>query len=205
MRKTLTLLSLIGIALINPLSSVVSQVPPGLQIPVPSINPQVSSLPPLPTRPLKLIDAGNECKSAARCVGWDEQLFWKEGKAGDRQALLASIDNSLRYLDTPTAARIYQNYPIREITLDRTRRSLLRFRQLLVASKSAAQLQAAVNREFVFYKSVGNDGNGTVKYTAYYQPVYTASRVRTEEYKYPLYREPSDLDQWSKPQPKRME
>jgi membrane-bound lytic murein transglycosylase A len=202
MRKTLTLLSLMGIALISPLSSVVSQVPPGLQIPVPNINPQVPSFAP---PPLKLIDAGDECKPAVRCLGWDEQLFWKKGKAGDRKALLASIDNSLRYLNTPTAAAKYQNYPIREITLDRTRRSLLRFRQLVVASKSAAQLQAAVNQEFVFYKSVGNDGNGTVKYTAYYEPVYSASRVRTEVYKYPLYREPSDLQQWAKPQPKRLE
>jgi membrane-bound lytic murein transglycosylase A len=82
---------------------------------------------------------------------------------------------------------------------------LLRFRQLVVTSKSPAELQAAVRREFVFYKSVGNDGKGTVKFTAYYEPVYTASRVKTSVYKYPLYRLPPDFNQWAKPHPKRID
>jgi membrane-bound lytic murein transglycosylase A len=100
---------------------------------------------------------------------------------------------------------VYQNYPIKEITLDRVRRSLIRFRQLVVNSKSISQLQAAVNREFVFYKSVGNDGKGTVKFTAYYEPLYTASRTPTAVYKYPLYGRPLDLDGWAKPHPKRID
>jgi membrane-bound lytic murein transglycosylase A len=82
---------------------------------------------------------------------------------------------------------------------------LVRFRQLVVSSQSAAELQAAVRREFVFYQSVGNDGKGTVKFTAYYEPVYTASRVRTAVYKYPLYRLPPDFQKWPKPHPKRID
>lgn len=85
------------------------------------------------------------------------------------------------------------------------RRSLIRFRQLVVKSKSAAQLQAAVQREFTLYQSIGNDGKGTVKFTAYYEPVYQASRVKTAEYKYPLYRLPPDFDKWVKPHPKRVD
>jgi membrane-bound lytic murein transglycosylase A len=142
------------------------------------------------------------------CLGWDEQLFWGgkgKGNAGDRSALIQSIDNSLRYLQAPSAAKRYENYPVKEITLDRVRRSLLRFRELVRTSKSAAELQAAVRREFTFYKSVGNDGKGTVKFTAYYEPVYAASRVRTSEYKYPIYGLPPDFKQWQKPHPKRVE
>lgn len=132
--------------------------------------------------------------------------FWgQRGKIGDRNALLASIDNSLVYLTKKEAIAAYQNYPMKEITLDRVQRSLLRFRQLVISSQSAAQLQAAVSREFVFYQSVGNDGRGTVKFTAYYEPVYTASRVRTAIYKYPLYRLPADFSQWRKPHPKRID
>lgn len=206
MRKTLALLSLTGIALVNPLWSAVAQVPNLLPLPVPT-TPEIL-LPPVPTTPqippLEPVALGS-CAPRHACLGWDEQIFGQRGKRGDRKALLASIDNSLRYLAKKEAIAAYQNYPIKEITLDRVRRSLLRFRQLVVSSKSTAQLQAAVRREFVFYKSVGNDGKGTVKFTAYYEPVYTASRVKTSVYKYPLYRLPSDFNQWAKPHPKRID
>jgi membrane-bound lytic murein transglycosylase A len=222
MRKTLALLSLsLGIAAVIPLLSVVAQVPtfprtlPPLPTPgsqgLPPIQLPPQQLPPTPLpvpepiQPLKLVKLDLNCKPAHGCLGWDEQLFWSKGKRGDRQALLQSIDNSLRYLNTPKAATVYQNYPLEGITLERVRRSLVRFRQLVVSAKSPAQLQTAVKREFDFYKSIGNDGNGTVKFTAYYEPVYNASRVRTAQYKYPLYRVPQNLDQWAKPHPTRVE
>lgn len=196
MRKTLALFSLsLGIACVNPVSSVVAQIKISQPVPVEvPIVPEVLQ----PLQPIKLKGVG----TGKNCLGWDEQLW---GKNGDRQALLTSIDNSLRYLRTNKAAIVYANYPIKEITLDRVRRSLLRFRQLLVNSKSAAQLQAAVHREFVFYQSIGNDGKGTVKFTAYYVPRYTASRVRTSVYKYPIYRLPADFKEWPQPHPKRID
>ncbi|MHC5599792.1 MAG: MltA domain-containing protein, partial [Nostoc sp.] len=215
MRKTLALLSLsLGIALVNPLWAAVAQVPNFLlPLPVP-ITP---NFPPLPipstpelTPPLKPIAIGTDCTLRPTCLGWDDQIWGKIGvgaspTGGDRNALLASINNSLLYLTKSDAIAAYQNYPVKEITLDRVRRSLVRFRQLVVSSKSAAQLQADVRREFVFYQSVGNDGKGTVKFTAYYEPVYTASRVRTSIYKYPVYRLPPDFSQWPKPHPKRID
>ncbi|QFS47872.1 mltA, membrane-bound lytic murein transglycosylase A [Nostoc sphaeroides CCNUC1] len=209
MRKTFALLSLsLGIALVNPLWSAVAQVPNFLPLPVP-IAPD---LPPIPipitpeiTPPLKPVAIGSDCTFQQTCLGLDDQIWGQRGKIGDRNALLASIDNSLLYLRKKEAIAAYQNYPMREITLDRVLRSLLRFRQLVISSQSAAQLQAAVSREFVFYQSVGNDGKGTVKFTAYYEPVYTASRVRTAIYKYPLYRLPPNFSQWPKPHPKRID
>ncbi len=209
MRKTLALLSLsLGIALINPLWSAVAQIPNLPPLPIPS-DPEVPvpEIPRIPQRPqpLKPMELGTDCTSQSACLGWDEQIWSREGKTGDRNALLASIDNSLRFLQKDEAIAKYQNYPVREFTLDRVRRSLVRFRQLVVNSDSPAQLQAAVRQEFVFYKSVGNDGKGTVKFTAYYEPVYTASRVRTSVYKYPLYRRPPNFDQWTKPHPKRIQ
>ncbi|MCC5608654.1 murein transglycosylase A [Nostoc sp. CHAB 5834] len=209
MRKTFALLSLsLGIALVNPLWSAVAQVPNFLPLPVPitpDLPPQPVPITPEITPPLKPIAIGTNCTFQQNCLGLDDQIWGQRGKIGDRNALLASIDNSLLYLTKKEAIAAYQNYPIKEITLDRVLRSLLRFRQLLISSKSAAQLQAAVSREFVFYQSVGNDGKGTVKFTAYYEPVYTASRVRTATYKYPLYRLPANFSQWSKPHPKRID
>ncbi|MBD2166164.1 murein transglycosylase A [Calothrix membranacea FACHB-236] len=207
-RKTLALLSLsLGITFLNTFWSAVAQIPiypppeqtpPAIPIPVPPITPEIEP-------PLKPIDLESNCTPSSACLGWDEQIWGSRVKRGDRKALLAAIDNSLSYLEKDKAIAAYQQYPIKEITLDRVRRSLIRFRQLVVKSKSPAQLQAAVQREFTLYQSIGNDGKGTVKFTAYYEPVYQASRVKTAQYKYPLYRLPPDFDKWAKPHPKRVD
>ncbi|WP_066383361.1 MULTISPECIES: murein transglycosylase A [unclassified Anabaena] len=195
MKKTLALFSLgLGITLFQPLPIAVSQV-----------SPTAPTTPTAAPAPLKLIDIGT-CTPRSACLGWDEQLFFGHGGLGrDRQSLLKSIDNSLSYLNSDRAINAYNNYPIKEITRDRVRRSLQRFRQLVATAKTPAQLQANVKREFAFYKSVGDDGKGRVKFTAYYAPIYQASRTPTAEYKYPIYRVPSDFDQWTKPHPKREE
>ena len=144
-----------------------------------------------------------ESSSQQEFLGIDEQLWGNAYSAGDRQGLLQSINHSLRYLNTSTAAQAYQNYPVPGITRDRVRRSLLRFRQLLQNARNAQEFQAAVEREFVFYKSVGRDNQGTVFFTGYYEPEYVASRVPTPEYRYPLYRKPRNLDSWTTPHPSR--
>jgi len=155
----------------------------------------------VPLRPVN----GDTAQVTLDLLGLDEQLWGQPGQAGDRQALLASIDHSLRYLQTPQAAAAYQNYPVSGINRDRVLRSLTRFRQLLINSSSPAQLQAAVNREFVLYKSVGRDNQGTVLFTGYFEPIYAASRTPSDQYRYPLYRMPTDFKQWQNPHPTRAE
>lgn len=129
-------------------------------------------------------------------LGLDEQIWGKFGQTGDQQSLLASIDHSLRYLRSPGAAAAYRRYQASPITRDRVLRSLTRFRHLILTSQSSTELQAAVSREFMFYKSPGKDGKGSVLFTAYYEPVYTASRVQTAEYRYPIYRLPARFANW---------
>ena len=142
-------------------------------------------------------------QEATDSLGFDEQLWGSLEQPGDREALLTSIDNSLRYLNTAAAVRAYQQYPVRGVTLDRVRRSLIRFRELLLTTNSPAELQAAINREFVFYKSVGNDGQGTVYFTGYFEPIYAASRTPSAEYPYPIYRKPANFESWQNPHPTR--
>jgi len=137
--------------------------------------------------------------------GIDWQLWGTANRDGDRAALIGAIDRSLRYLDTPKAIEVYRDYPVAGVSLDRVRRSLLRFRQLLRSSASPEELQAAVRREFILYQAVGQDNRGTVAYTGYFAPVYTASRVPTAEYRYPLYRRPANLEEWTSPHPARVE
>ncbi|NEO25389.1 MAG: murein transglycosylase [Kamptonema sp. SIO4C4] len=140
----------------------------------------------------------------ATSLGFDEQLWESFRGSGDKQALIESINNSLRYLNTPGAAKAYEDYSIPWITRDRVRRSLLRFRELVRNSNSPEELQAAVKREFVFYKSVGSSRyDGKVFFTGYYEPIYEASRVPTADYQYPLYRRPANLDSWDTPHPSR--
>jgi membrane-bound lytic murein transglycosylase A len=138
-------------------------------------------------------------------LGWDEQLWGSFEKPGDRQALLRALDYSRQYLNTPNAIKAYQNYPVPGLTRDRVRRSLIRFRQLLVKAESPAELQAAVKREFVLYQSLGEDKLGNVHFTGYFEPVYPASRTPTAEYSYPLYRKPANFKSWSKPHPTRLQ
>lgn len=160
-----------------------------------------SALAAVPLQPVNL-DAGQVTLDS---LGFDEQLWGRPGQPGDRQALLRSIDYSLSYLASPGAAQAYRQYAVPGITRDRVRRSLVRFRQLVVSSRSPAELQAAVNREFIFYKSVGKDEQGTVLFTGYFEPIYAASQKPSAEYRYPLYRLPADFDRWSKPHPTRAE
>lgn len=135
-------------------------------------------------------------------LGWDDRLF---GPSGDKRSLLRAIDYSLQYLQTPKAIEDYTKLNHPEITRDRVRRSLIRFRQILVSSRSAAELQRAVQREFTGYQSVGNDGQGTVGFTGYFEPTYAGSRTQTAEYRYPLYARPADFQDWDKPHPTREE
>ena len=162
-----------------------------------------------------LDNAGNVIEpddALAAELGLDHQLFgqWVTGvwQPGDRAALVRSIDHSLSYLRTQAAVEDYAEYSasgngVAGMSRDRVQRSLRRFRELLINSQSAEELRAAVLAEFQFYQSIGNDGLGSVEFTGYFAPTYTASRVPTAEYRYPLYSKPAALDTWPEPHPTR--
>ncbi|HEY9888303.1 MAG TPA: MltA domain-containing protein [Candidatus Obscuribacterales bacterium] len=134
-----------------------------------------------------------------------DDLLGHRDRPGADVRLLTAIAHSLAYLDTPAAAAAYANYPVPGVTRDRVRRSLQRFRTLLLSSPSPAAFHAAIQREFVPYQASGHDGAGTVHFTGYFEPTYRASRTPTAEYRYPLYRRPPDLDRWPQPHPTRTE
>ncbi|QDZ41394.1 murein transglycosylase [Euhalothece natronophila Z-M001] len=131
-------------------------------------------------------------------VGFDANLE-------DREALIEAINYSLRYLQQPSAQKAYEDYPVEGVTRDRVYQSLLRFRELVRHAPSSEALRNAVREEFAFYQAVGKDDQGTVHFTGYFEPVYEASRTPDEEYRYPLYERPSDLEDWESPHPTREE
>jgi membrane-bound lytic murein transglycosylase A len=122
----------------------------------------------------------------------------------DRQALIQAIDHSLSYLATPKAAADYRAHPVPGITRDRVWRSLQRLRHLVATSPSDRAFQTALRRDFVIYEAIGTDGEGTVAFTGYFEPLYRASPIPTSEYRYPLYRRPPTLDSWPLPHPTRL-
>ncbi|MEM9002083.1 MAG: MltA domain-containing protein [Cyanobacteria bacterium P01_F01_bin.86] len=132
-----------------------------------------------------------------------DDLLWGQDAIA-RAQLLTAIDYSLQYLDTPAAVEAYNSYPVAGITHDRVRHSLIRFRALLVLSSSPEAFYESVQREFVLYQSIGQDGKGSVHFTGYFEPSFPASRTPTEEYRYPLYQRPFDLDTWELPHPTRI-
>lgn len=132
----------------------------------------------------------------------DPQL-WRT--PAQRQALLRALNHSLRYLQTPQAAKAYRNYPVPGVTKERARRSLLRFQTLLAQAKTPQALESSLKRDFVFYQAQGQDNQGTVHFTGYFEPVYQASRRRTGAYQYPVYGLPKNFSRWPKPHPTRAE
>jgi membrane-bound lytic murein transglycosylase A len=135
----------------------------------------------------------------------DYQLWGQEGFKRDQAALLSAISHSLTFLDTPKAETAYAELGDARISRDRVSRSLKRFRDLVRWSRNPDALAASLRREFTFYQPISTDGKGTAKFTGYFEPIYRASRTRTQEYRYPIYKLPPDLAKWPKPQPTRLE
>lgn len=160
--------------------------------------------PPQSLKPLTLSQAvTTEC--AATCLALDTKLWGNAAQPKDKSALLIAIDYSLSYFKTAKAQEAYANYPVEGVTLTRVEQSLRRFRQLLLQSTSPEALQKAVQQEFTFYQAVGKDNRGTVGFTGYYQPLFSASRQPTPYYRYPLYKRPPGLELWKEPHPNRLQ
>jgi membrane-bound lytic murein transglycosylase A len=115
----------------------------------------------------------------------------------DRGRLLKAIAHSLRFMASPQSQR---RFPVAGITHGQVWRSLVRFQELVSQAERVADLQEAIAREFVLLKV-----SDQVLFTGYYEPVFRASRVRTEQFRYPLYRLPPDFDRWARPHPTRAE
>lgn len=108
----------------------------------------------------------------------------------NRAALIEAIDRSISYLRKPSSQ---QFFPYGEISHAQALTSLERFRDLLASGASMEQINAAIRQDFDVYESVGYDDNGSVYFTGYYCPIFDGRRQRTGEFRYPLYRLPSDL------------
>ena len=105
-------------------------------------------------------------------------------------AFVAATRRSLAWFDKPSSQG---HFPINGITHDQARASLYALPQLAWEGKTTDAFLVRMREEFDVYSSVGWDGTGTLLFTGYYSPIFNASKVRTAEYRFPLYKRPADL------------
>lgn len=109
---------------------------------------------------------------------------------GDLSGLREAVSGSLHYLAKPTSQK---RFPSCGKTHAEAVASLQAFQALLDQNLAPAQMNAAIRSRFDVYMSVGCDMRGTVLATCYYTPIFAGSPVRTDRFRWPLYRPPADL------------
>ncbi|MFT4709061.1 MAG: membrane-bound lytic murein transglycosylase A [Bacteroidia bacterium] len=108
-----------------------------------------------------------------------------------RDEILPALDQSIDWIHRPHAANFY---PIEGVDINRAQASLVRFRELLVNSRTKATFDRAIREEFTWYKSAGWDGRGGgVLFTGYCTPLLEGSLTKAPGYDHPLYALPHDL------------
>ena len=109
----------------------------------------------------------------------------------DRETLELAIARSLEYYERLPERRVY-HFGDNDYTIKELRESLLEFREIMKTSDSDETVEKRIRNTFDIYKSIGNDGKGTVLFTGYYAPVLRGSLKETPEYRYPIYRTPDN-------------
>ena len=104
--------------------------------------------------------------------------------------LREGIFNSLSYMSKPSSK---QFFPMADITHERVIASLRAMAELLDSGVYGKELDREIRNRFEFYQSVGCDDRGTVLFTGYYTPIFDGSLQPSDKYKYPLYKQPTDL------------
>ena len=119
----------------------------------------------------------------------DLDRAWENLQA-NRPYLLESMDHSLRWFRAPSSR---QFFPFEGITHEQAAASVVAMKSVVNEMRSASNFRREVLRMFDVYESVGYNNEGIVLFTGYYAPVFNASRERTSQFRYPLYKRPADL------------
>jgi membrane-bound lytic murein transglycosylase A len=110
----------------------------------------------------------------------------------DRDTLHRAIHRSLEFVQRLPPDRTVGEWP-RKFTAREVKESLLTFLGLLGRWDRPKTLAQEIRSHFEIFESAGNQAEGDALFTGYYQVVIDGSLRETEEYRFPLYRKPSDL------------
>jgi membrane-bound lytic murein transglycosylase A len=121
----------------------------------------------------------------------DFRLLWSNDRG-----IGAAIDESIAYFKKPSSQAWfpYTRLADGEVTHARQVETLETLKAIYAKARDAEQFKTMVIGAFDIYKSVGYDAkSGKMLFTGYYTPIFDGSLVRTERFKYPLYKRPADL------------
>jgi len=110
----------------------------------------------------------------------------------DTASLLLAIDRSLNYYDGAGRNQIFR-VADRLVSATQMKETLMAFREILQSNEDTEQKKKRIAGTFLVLRAAGANGDGTVLFTGYYEPLLEGSLVRTDKYKYPLYRPPPDI------------
>jgi membrane-bound lytic murein transglycosylase A len=105
-------------------------------------------------------------------------------------AFREALDRSLRWYSARSSRQFFPSGPISH---DHAHYSAHAIRTIADEAASPSEALAMLESDFDVWESIGWNRRGDVLYTAYFTPVFTASRTPDATYRYPLYRRPSDL------------
>lgn len=110
----------------------------------------------------------------------------------DKETLVLAIERSLRYYDGRGRNRTF-NLADRSVGAKEMKDTLVAFREIVQSDVSMEQKKKRIEEEFIMLKAPGENGDGSILFTGYYEPLLEGSLTRTEKYRYPLYRPPLDI------------
>jgi len=108
-----------------------------------------------------------------------------------KETLLFSIDNSIEYFKRT------KSYPsaFNPLGFSRERQieTLKFFREGYLRCNNTQELNEFIYENFRIFQTIGKRYKGEVHFTGYGTPIYDGSLMRTETFRYPLYKKPSDF------------
>jgi membrane-bound lytic murein transglycosylase A len=126
-----------------------------------------------------------------RLVSDDALPRFEESFKGKTSLIKAAL-KSIKYLQSLPSAKT-----IRIADREYAPAELVDSAKALVAiaqtAKSADEFDRRVRESFDVFESAGQDGQGRVVFSSYYQPILRASLKKSAAFPYPLYKRPSDM------------
>ncbi|MDY0044399.1 MAG: MltA domain-containing protein, partial [Syntrophales bacterium] len=99
----------------------------------------------------------------------------------DRASLVRAIEKSLVFLDRIPEDRLFKfgrdTYTAREM-----KESLMFFYEIMGSTLDNRRLAEVLRKKFNVYQCLGLDGEGSILYTGYYEPVLEGSKFRTSRF-----------------------
>jgi membrane-bound lytic murein transglycosylase A len=107
-------------------------------------------------------------------------------------SLEAAIDRSIHFYEGAGRNKLFR-IGDRLIDARQLKETLIAFRAVLRKAEDNDDMRKRISAKFDIYRSKGSDGDGSVLFTGYYEPLLEGSLERTDKYRYPLYKVPPDL------------